>query len=211
MKCQRQLKHKYKSEGWKISKETQAYTCTWANISIVLRKRRARSPSSIAQSIIISLQVRPEAQASTIPENWLSKQQDICRTLTWQAYFQSYQIQRHNKDSSKNISVSTIWPWRRAFLEFLIGSFFDPQESLWRLWQWGKSRIYNCRQQITWKHAHASEFQIFNHISSLFTLLFIFLGTTNMRLHHFEGASNWSKEGDNKTDLTFQARTPLLS
>lgn len=161
MKCQRQLKHKYKSEGWKISKETQAYTCTWANISIVLRKRRARSPSSIAQSIIISLQVRPEAQASTIPENWLSKQQDICRTLTWQAYFQSYQIQRHNKDSSKNISVSTIWPWRRAFLEFLIGSFFDPQESLWRLWQWGKSRICNCRQQITWKHAHASEFQIF--------------------------------------------------
>lgn len=50
---------------------------TCANRSIVRRRRRARSPSSMAQSIIISLHVRPEAQASTMPANWLSKQQGI--------------------------------------------------------------------------------------------------------------------------------------
>ncbi|PON46543.1 hypothetical protein PanWU01x14_250750 [Parasponia andersonii] len=42
---------------------------TWANKSIVRRRSRARSPSSIAQSIIISLHVSPEAQASTMPAN----------------------------------------------------------------------------------------------------------------------------------------------
>lgn len=57
--------------------ENRDGTITCANISIVRRKRRAKSPSSMAQSIIISLQVRPEAQASTMPQNWLSKQQGI--------------------------------------------------------------------------------------------------------------------------------------
>lgn len=62
-----------------IRAETWHYRlyCTWASKSIVRRKRRAKSPSSIAQSIIISLQVKPEAQASTIPVNWLSKQHGI--------------------------------------------------------------------------------------------------------------------------------------
>lgn len=53
----------------------ESLTC--ANRSMVRRKRRARSPSSMAHSIIISLHVRPEAQASTMPANWLSRQQGI--------------------------------------------------------------------------------------------------------------------------------------
>lgn len=51
------------------SKSIRLKQPTCANKSIVRRNSLARSPSSIAQSIIISLQVRPEAQASTIPEN----------------------------------------------------------------------------------------------------------------------------------------------
>jgi hypothetical protein len=49
----------------------------WASKSIVRLSRRAKSPSSIAESIIISLQVNPDAQASTIPANWASISQGI--------------------------------------------------------------------------------------------------------------------------------------
>lgn len=71
--------------GKKLQWKERSPTC--ANRSMVRRKRRARSPSSMAHSIIISLHVRPEAQASTMPANWLSRQQGIYKpTISLQRY-----------------------------------------------------------------------------------------------------------------------------
>lgn len=109
---------------------------TWANKSIVRRKRRDRSPSSIAQSIIISLQVNPEAQASTMPENWLSKQHDFCKQQTCSLWL--YML---FPNVAKNIDLQL----HCAFPEDVEESFVVRPKDWWLVSQYWKAHTYSCR------------------------------------------------------------------